>query len=501
MKTIANKETENIILEFKVDNEKMKLFVDAKSKKKTVTREEILKIIKEVSSFTEAIDLSVVDDIAKMCSQGSDTIERRIIKGIPPEAGKDGKQVLLVKMFTGQGTLSSDRGSFASIHLFDNVTEKREIARLYHPKEGVAGKDALGNPIPAKAGKPVKAMFDTKTIEQKSTSDGYDSLTALISGCVVENNGRIGVEESLVLKGDLDFHYGNVDFIGSVILEGDVKSGFELRAKKNIHVKGSVQQGRVLSSEGDILIGGMVVGGAGSLVVAKGNISVQGASACKLEAGGSVVASKELVGCTTRSRSIVDIKDGRIVGGETIVLCGLEVGELGNATGVSTLVRIASSNEVGESFANVVIDIKEHEEAIKLISLHLGPLATKPQLLRTYPLHLQERCKIMLEKKRRVEESLGRLYLEKQKAMQTGEMNLDPKINIYKILFSGAKFRVHDQEEGVEEKKTGPLCVLWSEKEKKFNYLTEVTPVVCKLEKPADKVAAAKKKEAEHGRK
>ncbi len=43
-------------------------------------------------------------------------------------------------------------------------------------------------------------------------------------------------------RGDVDFSEGNIDFHGTVTVAGDVLSGFEIRAKKNIMIWGDSQR-------------------------------------------------------------------------------------------------------------------------------------------------------------------------------------------------------------------------------------------------------------------
>jgi len=43
--------------------------------------------------------------------------------------------------------------------------------------------------------------------------------------------GTIEVSEYLEIEGDVDYNTGNIEFPGIVIIKGDVKPGFVVRAK------------------------------------------------------------------------------------------------------------------------------------------------------------------------------------------------------------------------------------------------------------------------------
>ena len=54
----------------------------------------------------------------------------------------------------------------------------------------------------------------------------------------MEDSGKISIKPELTISGDLDFRYGNIDFIGKVIVSGDVLQGLNIKAGKGIEVRG-----------------------------------------------------------------------------------------------------------------------------------------------------------------------------------------------------------------------------------------------------------------------
>ena len=62
------------------------------------------------------------------------------------------------------------------------------------------------------------------------------------------------VDDVYQIRGDVDFHTGNIDFNGDVIIGGDVKSGFKIISKGNIYVNGTVESSDLQSNEGSIFI-------------------------------------------------------------------------------------------------------------------------------------------------------------------------------------------------------------------------------------------------------
>ena len=116
--------------------------------------------------------------------------------------------------------------------------------------------------------------------------DNPNHLLTDVNGYIFYLDGLITAKNVLNIRGDLDFHTGNVFFVGNMAIHGDVKAGFKVQAN-------------------DLLIKGMVEGG---VVRARHNLAVQkgvrggmrssGVGRCMLDAGGDLrvghVESSEL---------------------------------------------------------------------------------------------------------------------------------------------------------------------------------------------------------------
>lgn len=71
-----------------------------------------------------------------------------------------------------------------------------------------------------------------------------NKLYAAVNGCVGYRDGKMVVDESLVLPSDVDYHTGNIDFIGNLTVGGSVRSGFSIQAR-SINIQGPVEGARV----------------------------------------------------------------------------------------------------------------------------------------------------------------------------------------------------------------------------------------------------------------
>ena len=68
------------------------------------------------------------------------------------------------------------------------------------------------------------------------------------------------------IDSDIDYHTGNIDFNGDVVISGSVQPQFSVKATGTISIGGYVEPGEYISAGGDILVKRGVVGANTELV-------------------------------------------------------------------------------------------------------------------------------------------------------------------------------------------------------------------------------------------
>lgn len=139
---------------------------------------------------------------------------------------------------------------YTALNLIYNVDQGEEICRLILPTEGEPGRTVRDEVIPAKGGKEVPLPKGRNT---EISEDGL-SLVASIAGHVEFSGGCFQVKPVLDIPGDVDFSTGDIKFLGDVNIEGDVLSGFSVRAMGNIQVKGALEAGCSVEAGGDLAV-------------------------------------------------------------------------------------------------------------------------------------------------------------------------------------------------------------------------------------------------------
>jgi len=506
MKELFTIENPKLRLIGKAEDDRMKLFLDAQALEPgLVTRKELVEALAPQVKIDDA-HIGVIDSIAEALSKAEKVSDRRIARGTPPQPGIDGKLLLLVKKFTGSAGSRTDGdnsekelGQLSNLHLFDNIRKGQSVARIYPPHPGVAGVDALAKPIAATDGKPLKIEFDKTILQSKPTQkagekpENFDILVAQNDGLLTDENGRLMVTEQLVLKDGLDLRFGNIDFVGALVVRGDVTPGLSVKADKGIEISGAIRGGKLQCAQGDIVLKGFIFGNADSSIKSRQvlggrSVHMRVAQQAWVEALGEIRIDKEAYGCTLRSGTSLFMPEGKLIGGECFVVCGVEAKIIGNDVGIKTVINLCSDVESSAEYATLIAEIHNHENAIQLMKLHLGPLATKPELMkRLTPTHRNQMEKLMI-KLRSVENSKGELLVKRKKILESARHNPILRVNIHKIAHAGTVIKVADVVHILKEDVKGPASIEYVAERKEFE-TKPLLPLECTVIPP--EVAAA----------
>ena len=170
--------------------------------------------------------------------------------GIPPKPPVDGRVDLVCDLTSRQiqkepeGRVDLlDRGKISSV-------EPGEVLAYWHPPvEGEPGLDVFGATIEPR---PPKRMRLSAGPGVKLMENGTVAV-AEIAGRPCWDQGRLCVRPELIISSDVDVSTGNIEFIGDVIVTGDVKESLTIKAGGMVEVKGNVYNARIVAGS-DVVI-------------------------------------------------------------------------------------------------------------------------------------------------------------------------------------------------------------------------------------------------------
>ncbi|MCZ8344361.1 MAG: FapA family protein [Leptospira sp.] len=143
----------------------------------------------------------------------------------------------------------SGRVDYKDLDMIENVVVGQLLAEKIPAEKGKFGRNLFGMVLPAKDGS------DTELKQGKGTilSEDKMRLTAEVNGQVVYVAGRLSVETVYRINGDVGVRTGNVTFLGSIIITGNVEDNYSVKAAGNIEIYGTIQKA-VVEADGDIIV-------------------------------------------------------------------------------------------------------------------------------------------------------------------------------------------------------------------------------------------------------
>ncbi len=316
------------------------LVLPAPKKGEEYTLEEILAFL-EVNQIRHGIE---EETIRKMLREKLYGKEVCIAVGTPVVEGKDGHfDYLFNHNFSKKPKIRPDGSvDYWSINTIETV-EKGQVVVVYKPPvEGEDGMTVKGKPIPVKK---ARALSPLKGKGFTREEDGV-TYTANIDGKIDLENDRVIISPLYEIYGNADLSVGNINFVGDVLIHGNVSSGVYIKATGTVTVDGVVESADITADHDIILRSGMV-GGNRARLTTRGNLFAKFVEYTKIEVKGKIEADA-FVGCdiTCGERIILNGKKSKIVGGEVYAVQGIEASVLGSLGEVNTLVRVGVREEI-----------------------------------------------------------------------------------------------------------------------------------------------------------
>ncbi len=211
-------------------------------------------VLEEAKDKEITVDLDM-EAIKRAISEEGDSV--LIASGKPAEDGLDSRFESLLPEMKERVPQVDEEGiaNFRDLGEILVVYTGDSLMRRHPAGAGEPGFTISGTPIPAKEG--VSLEFTAGLEGAEIDSNDADLLIAKIDGCPYLIPNGVKVEPVYTVK-NVDLHTGNIDFLGTVIVTGEVQSGMTIKADGDIHIKGSTEGARLIAKGDIVVIGGLI---------------------------------------------------------------------------------------------------------------------------------------------------------------------------------------------------------------------------------------------------
>lgn len=235
-----------------------------------------------------------------------------------------------------------------------------ELARIIPENRGEPGMDIFGHTISPREVKRQILKFG-RNIE---LSEDKNVIRSLVDGHVSLVDDKVFVSDVFEVK-DVDVSTGNLNYEGSIEIDGRVSENFEVKAGGNVVVSGVVEGARIIAGGNIIIAKGMNGMGKGYLR-AGGNIIVKFLENSRVIAGGyvqteAIMHSQVSAGSEVR----VEGRRGAIVGGYIHAAERVTAKTIGANLGASTILEVGVNPLAKEQFNRLQKSIADNTKTVK----------------------------------------------------------------------------------------------------------------------------------------
>jgi uncharacterized protein (DUF342 family) len=334
--------------------------------------------------------------------------------------------------------LEDGRINYRELNLIQSVKVGQILCSLEPPVMGIQGKTVKGRSLIAVNGRPA-VLPRGKNV---AVSEDGISLYATSEGEVEYlDQSKVSVYTNHEVPADVDNSTGNVSFVGSVIIKGNVLSGFSVEAGGNVEVYGVVEGATIKAGGNIILRRGMQGMGKGTLV-AGGDIVARYIEYCTVEAKNNI-QSEAVLHSNVKCGNKLELtgRKGLLVGGTC------KVGKIIVAKVIGSHMATPTDLEVGidptvrerykkakEDIISMESDIKKADQAIVILKKLEGMGALTPD--KQEILTKSVRTKIYLSSN--LEEVKKEVVILDEKLQQEG----NGKIRALSFIYPGVKVSI-----------------------------------------------------------
>jgi hypothetical protein len=240
----------------------------------------------------------------------------------------------------GPGELRTDGTiNYRKRQTFCLVDADEVIAIRVPPTLGSAGSMVTGGAIDSEPGqdRPLEAG-------QNVVSPDKRQFIATARGAAVQSGDRLDVHTSYAITGDVDYHVGNIECPIGVVIDGDVRSAFEIDVKGNVTIGGTIEDA-IIQVQGDLTVTAGVLQGRLGSVACGGNLKARFMENTRASVRGHIEVDDNVMNCSLVAGGRIEVLAGKgiIIGGHTAAVDSIEAKVFGSRMNVRTMIQVGVS--------------------------------------------------------------------------------------------------------------------------------------------------------------
>ena len=146
-----------------------------------------------------------------------------------------------------------------------------------------------------------------------------DRIYSTCSGRFIQEGDTLLVSPVYVVREDVGYRVGNINFIGKVEAQKDILDDFSVFAKEGIEVNGIVGAATI-ESDGDIILNGGMNGKGKGFLRSQGNVEAKYLNEVTVVSWRDISVQKSIINSIVKTKGKVESQHGSVIGGEVTAL-------------------------------------------------------------------------------------------------------------------------------------------------------------------------------------
>ncbi|MCD4742113.1 MAG: FapA family protein [Desulfobacteraceae bacterium] len=390
----------------------------------------------------------------------------RVARGIKPVQGEDAKidYFFNTKYLKAGGVATDGQIDFKDRGKIPQVEKEMVLAKKIPMVEALAGKNLYGEAVIVKPATDVKIKIGKGA---KLSANGLQVLAAVNGHPKISSSREICVDEEYIIKGNVDYETGHIDYDGDISIKGCIKSGFKV---KGHNIKALEIDDGTIDAQGDVNISDGIIKGE---IYVQGNLSAKYIHNSHITCMGDVASEKEIIDATIENRGKCSVVNGKIISSKIISKMGVFAKDIGTEKGKPSAIRVGhdifvekdlAKNQIGIDAFNKVLDsmvvkqtkkeeknkkiqkeVSEYSDALDNSQMLQQKIIAKMDSLKDdsgkieYPEAIKEKLTLLQEEIKQEQEKLD-LAFKINQGLEREIKELDQKIGQQKLKIKNLEF-------------------------------------------------------------
>jgi len=418
----------------------------------------------KAASVHFGVNESDIITLLSLCRQGAYPKEPfPVARGLAPVNGSDGDFLYHFNIETSLAPAINSDGSadYKAVNIIQTASAGEQLVTLIPPGDGHDGTDVFGKTLPSQKGTAARLPQGPHTAPDPNNPD---SLIAETDGIVRLAGGLVEVYEGFLVKGNVDYSTGNIDYNKTIQVGGDVKSGFTIHAGGDLEVHGTIEDCHITTGGNVLCRCGFVGQGKGS-IEAKGDVNLSFIKNQSVRSFKTIAIAKEAINSFLYSRASIILhgKPLSAAGGEIHAKSSITAHTVGNHTGIRTLL------EVGVDY----LMVDELTMVEKLIAEATAQFKKVADAFTRYQKTMQQKKNLTAQEQSKLHELTAAFkqtrqkitVLEERKVIIAGKMYTisDARITIEHAALPGTLLKFGDRHHLLREELIGPKTIIYAD--------------------------------------